>query len=295
MRFNTLLREAGVDPGQVVLLFHNTDLQPLRSALSTMWRERPDLLAAWQAVHHPQVESSLRGHAVMASFAPLDRGRHLFIGLFDLSRHEALPVEAIYADPRYGELEETYGATDTTLRNNLRFGTQTSFLTEPLDAMADLRGRLVVATPPDRTTDVEVLAVTEAQGEGPMPEWRRLRLSATQVRSPPRDWALHLADWQGIYLIVDEADGDRYVGSASGVGGFLARWQQHVAREAEGVTARLRERDPSGFSFSILERVADMVPAEVSRLEQTWMDRLHTRRFGLNAGAPALAERNGND
>jgi len=99
----------------------------------------------------------------------------------------------------------------------------------------------------------------------------------------PQNWAARLREWRGVYLITDETDGARYVGSAYGQENLLGRWQAHVARD-RGVTRDLARRDPVNFRFSILERVSpDMAADEVIALEHDWMDRLHTRRYGLNA------------
>lgn len=115
------------------------------------------------------------------------------------------------------------------------------------------------------------------------PDWRQFIMSGAEVRVLPEAWAARLREWRGIYLIVDETDGARYVGSAYGQNNLLGRWQTHVAG-AGGVTAKLRHRDPVNFRFSILERVSpDMLHDEIVVLEHTWMNRLHTRQFGLNA------------
>ena len=98
----------------------------------------------------------------------------------------------------------------------------------------------------------------------------------------PSAHAARLREWRGVYLIVDEADGQRYVGSASGAENLLGRWQAHVARD-RGVTAELGKRDPTGFRFSILELLAPSASAEeVLAIEGNWKDRLATRSWGLN-------------
>jgi len=98
-----------------------------------------------------------------------------------------------------------------------------------------------------------------------------------------QNWAARLREWRGVYLITDETDGARYVGSAHGQDNLLGRWQAHVARD-RGITRELARWDPANFRFSILERVSPAMAAdEVITLEHDWMNRLHTRRHGLNA------------
>ena len=115
-----------------------------------------------------------------------------------------------------------------------------------------------------------------------LPPWRDLALTARDIRTLPAAWAARLADWRGIYLIVDQQDGARYVGSAYGAENLLGRWRTHVAGE-QGVTKELRGRDPLHFRFSILERVSPDAPlAEVVERERSWMHRLDTIERGLN-------------
>ena len=92
-----------------------------------------------------------------------------------------------------------------------------------------------------------------------------------------------LSEWRAIYFIFDTMDGKGYVGSAYGAENLLGRWLGYAAR-GHGGNVLLRQRDPSHFRFSILQRVSpDMDAGDVIRLEATWKERLHTRApFGLN-------------
>jgi len=98
----------------------------------------------------------------------------------------------------------------------------------------------------------------------------------------PSTWKAALRQWRGIYFIFDESDGQGYVGAAYGTDNLLGRWLNYAAR-GHGGNKELRKRDPGHFRFSILERVSpDMEAADVIRLESSWKDRLHTRKFGMN-------------
>lgn len=158
--------------------------------------------------------------------------------------------------------------------------------------LEDLSGRLVLGQPGRRnycrlaeTLTAPIVAILETTiSEPAMPDWQRLILKTAQFRVMPTSWITTLKQWRGVYLIVDESDGSRYVGSASGVDNLYGRWDEHT-KKIYGITVGLRNRSSENFRFSILERVApDLGSDEVSRLEQTWMLRLHTRRFGLNVG-----------
>jgi hypothetical protein len=91
-------------------------------------------------------------------------------------------------------------------------------------------------------------------------------------------------------LIAGGTDGKRSVGSASGEENLLGRRQKHISDDV-GVIVGLFDRDPVDVRFSILERTPpDATPAEVSRLGQTWMERLRAVAFGLNRPASEAAD-----
>jgi hypothetical protein len=56
------------------------------------------------------------------------------------------------------------------------------------------------------------------------------------------------------------------------------------AARGHGGNVLLRQRDPSNFRFTILQRVSpDMEQDEIVALENSWKKRLHTREpYGLN-------------
>ncbi|MBS8226599.1 GIY-YIG nuclease family protein [Vannielia litorea] len=158
------------------------------------------------------------------------------------------------------------------------------------DHMSDLVGRLMIS--PRRTQnyvrlaenlDPEIVELSSISMFDPLPPaWRKWCMTGPELRVISPNQEARLREWRGIYLIVDETDGARYVGSAYGAENLLSRWRSHVRRD-HGVTAQLRQRNPANFRFSILERVSPDTPIEeITALEQTWMHRLHTKRFGLN-------------
>lgn len=291
MKFNLLLRDSGYDPAEVSVILHSTNLQPFRSLLPQIVADHPDLFDAYQSVHSAAATTILTGRPFAASFVPLPAKRMVFAGLYHVNPSEPLPVQAIYADTRFTRLVEEFGATDTAPAANLaRGGAQVRFTLTLQEPLADLVGRLTIAAPSGRTyvrlannLDADVAGIAEASLlRRPPPDWREMVLSAIEVRALPQEWALRLAQWRGVYLIVDQSDGARYVGSAYGTENLHARWQAHVRRD-KGITAELAKRDPSRFRFSILERTSPDLPAEdVIAIEQNWKARLDTLVHGLN-------------
>ncbi len=115
-----------------------------------------------------------------------------------------------------------------------------------------------------------------------MPEWRELILTWDELQTMPNKWKTVLSQWRGIYFIFDTSDCRGYVGSAYGKENLLGRWKNY-AKKGHGDNKQLRNRDPSNFRFSILQRLdPDLPPKEVIEIESKWKNRLNTREFGLN-------------
>ncbi|EEW24449.1 GIY-YIG nuclease family protein [Rhodobacter ferrooxidans] len=291
MKFNLLLRDGGFDPAQVSVILHTTNLHPFRALLPVVVADHPDLFDAYQSVHSRSATAILLARPFAASFVPLTGRRMVFAGLFAVRPEGEFPVEDIYADPRFARLEKEFGATDTGPAANLaRGGRQVRFAMSRLEALSDLVGRLTIAAPGGRTyvriaanlgADIAAISEESLLRRHP-PEWREMILSAIELRALPRDWAARLAEWRGVYLIVDQTDGARYVGSAYGAENLLGRWRAHVAGD-RGVTVELARRDPAAFRFSILQRLdPDLAPDQVIGVEQNWKRRLDTVSHGLN-------------
>ncbi len=292
LTFSTLLRADGIDPSDVSLIFHKTKLQPLRRMLPWIVHQRPDLFEAYQAVHSTPAERTLSRRKFCASFVPMDDNTMMLAGVFHIKSHDTLACSQIYSDPRYLELEESFGATDTGPTANLsRAATQVRFDLQPSESLSDLKGRLIVPTPPGRAyvrradnldpRIAEIRAV--AQFEPACPGWRDLVLTGREVRNLPTSWQARLREWRGVYLIVDQSDGARYVGSAYGAENILGRWRNHVAQDV-GVTKELKKRNPIDFQFSLLERISPDAPIkDVLSVERNWMFRIGTVEWGLNS------------
>lgn len=288
MTFQILLRGVGLEPEEVAVCLHRAGSEQMNRAIARLAETAPDLFNTYQSTHSANAEATLKRRRVLASFLMRGRGELVFAGLFGVQGWTNVASEVLDADPVQQELQSRTG--------NWTFvsGRQTEralFDLLPLDLLREFVGRLVVADPGARahmrlaeTTVLRIVEVTPVPRLSPtMPHWNQLVLKADELSDLPADWALRLSEWRGVYLIVDAADGARYVGSAYGVENLYGRWRAHVAGEI-GITAQLALRQTGGFRFSILERVSPDLPVDaVTAIEQSWMIRLQTREFGLNA------------
>lgn len=293
------MEREGLAPATLNVMLHSPHAREgdLLRMLPGLVRTRPRAMECWQAYHSINAERALsQGRPWVASFVKTGAGRRegtaamLFAGLYGNPGPRRRPREEILADPEVRWLHGTFGSFEQL--DDAGWDAWTWFDLTLTDRLSDLRGRLVVETQLNRSyvrlaenVDAPVTAIhAESAFDAAPPSWQEMRPSAGMLGVLPPSWAAKLREWRGIYLIVDERDGARYVGSAYGEENILGRWQAHVAGD-HGITAGLRDREPASFRFSILELTAPSASAdEVIRLEQTWMDRLHTRVHGLNAG-----------
>lgn len=296
LTFHDVLAAEGIAPADLTVILHSPGERLLQAVLPSLVKTRRAAMEAYQATHSPGAEAALRrGRPWVAAFVkvgqdvPSSHSRMLFAGLYRNSEPRERTYAEIMADPEVRFLHETFGTHHEMIgRDPNRTWTWFDMQLDP--RMEALQGRLVLSvrlTPNyvrrGEKLEARVRAIHEMSTfDADPPDWRDWVLDAKVIRAIPPGWAARLREWRGIYLICDRSDGARYVGSAYGETNLLGRWITHVEGDA-GVTAQLAARDPAGFRFSILERLApDMAPRDVIAIEHGWMTRLQTREYGLN-------------
>jgi len=275
----------------VAVILHTPNRPQLLRTLPMLVAERPDVFQAYQSVHSDHEGATLKKRSLALTFVAVGAGQMLFSGLFRITGFSGWPLKKIDNDPNFRALVQDYGdgwASDYARSKGESH--RLVFDMEPDERLVEYVGRLRIEKPVGRrlirkaeNLRAEILALHQhSQLIEPAPDWRGMILSGPEVRALPASWAARLREWRGIYLIVDETDGARYVGSACGAENLLGRWRAHVAGDL-GVTKELSLRAPEDFRFSILQLLApDADPSDVIRTEHSWMDRLHTREHGLN-------------
>ena len=128
----------------------------------------------------------------------------------------------------------------------------------------------------------EILELRLDAQEPPFPGFAAFKARISELHLVPQAWIGALASVRGIYLLVAD-DGEQYVGSASGVDGFLGRWRAYQAN-GHGGNVLLRARGHRDYSVSILEVASpDMAPVDILSREAFWKEKLGVRAHGLNA------------
>lgn len=286
IELNDLLTKAGLDPATVIVMRHRPTEPALRRVLPWLAQERPEVFNAYQSQHRPRTEGALLRARWLASFIGHETGQALFVGVYAVRGGSPVSPEAYWAMPVNRYLR-TYGTQGPAANQQPVW-----FDLEETALLAELKGRLVVQWPgierawwrwaARNVMPVHAILPDNALVQG-MPDWHSLVLSWAELQALPTAWRAALAQWRGVYLIFDERDGGRYVGSAAGSDNLLGRWQNY-AGTGHGQNKQLIGRDPSTFRFSILERTSpDLDVASVVEIENCWKARLHTRApFGLN-------------
>lgn len=112
----------------------------------------------------------------------------------------------------------------------------------------------------------------------------------TMVNNPDsnREWQRMLSAVSGVYVLLDQRSGKRYVGSAYGKGGIWARWRSYVKNPSGGNTIlkELLAKTPARykqFQFAILRVLEPSAPRDEAMNQEVLAKRkLGSRAFGLN-------------
>lgn len=283
--FNQLLTDVGIDPAQCTVLLHCPGNPATRRKLRSMLAVRRDLFEVFQSSHSPRASETLSRRRYSAVFIADELGDCLFCGLYENMGSQRRASDELRRLPEVVEINQNFAVPYDFGEEHPRWFDLrlTQYLTEYCE-------RLVIAPPLTpvyirhaENLNAQVVALhRHSILDATLGDWKTIKLSGPEVRGLGPAAQAQLREWRGIYHILHLPTGQRYVGSAYGQNNLLGRWQTHVARD-HGAAVRLAELNPADFVFSILERVSpDMLPEDVIALEMSWINRLHTREFGLN-------------
>jgi len=285
-----MLRLKKIEPEKVIAFRHHPPETDLLKVFHWLAAERPDLFNAYQQTHGSiRVEKALKGlvgNGHVASFIGHEPGRALFVGLYSINSSSPLTPNAFREVPAYKELCE-FGGTFWFTEQMAREGRPTVELFDltAVEFYSSWKGKLVVHWPPPECSwwrrahknDLSVHSIHEESAfDGQMPEWQEINLTWEELKILPSRWKQIMSQWRGIYYIFDVSDCKGYVGSAYGDNNLIGRWENYRAT-GHGGNRFLRNRNPSNFRFSILERVSpDLNKSEVIRIEISWKKRLNS-------------------
>jgi GIY-YIG catalytic domain len=280
--FKDLLTKEKLSPERVMVMRHVPQERKLRSMLPWLAAKRPTVFNAYQQCQRSTVGRGMMKADFIASFIGMEPKKAVFAGLY--RRGDSRPV----TDQQYWAISPAHELK--------KFGAQPipdgeSFLwfdLKPVDFYPEWKGRLEINWPPPEIswyrvaksrTNFPVRAIhDESIFNHEMKPWRQLSFTCDELECLSPSWESELKQWRGIYFIFDVKENKGYVGYAMSI---FDRWRDHVAHQ--GDAKKLKQCDPKNFRFTILERTSpDLDESELCRLESTWKDRLHTRKYGLN-------------
>lgn len=272
LRFNTLLAEAGIDPADVQLVRHQDARSPRGMSPYALWRGRRDDFERYQSLQTRDVFST---PGLIAAFVVPPNGETLFAGVY------AVSSVTRNAAPERCPLHGTEFAP----------GSINVYALQSMEALSSLRGLLTIEWGEGARAWVQraqnqnkpVIELRRRFEEPPFPGPLAFRARSDALDLLPLSWATTLSAIGGVYLLVSDATGKQYIGSATGEEGFWSRWQAY-ARDGHGGNYLLRTQAAAPFWISILETApSSATRADVIAAEQRWKDKLGSRAHGLNA------------
>ena len=271
IRFNTILRDAGLDPAEVKLARHQDDRYKSRRTPYQAWKAADGSFELYQRIQSD--EKRFKGARLLASFIATPLDETLFVGLYEIGSKSKAPEGLI--DPVSGKDVGGYHFYSMNL----------------LPVLNDYCGRLVVDWGPGRrawvqwasSKDKPILEIRRSAVEPPFPGFLNFRERLSLLAAVPSSWRQALSAVKGVYLLVCPETGRRYVGSAGGNAGFWGRWEEYAA-SGHGGNRRMIDIPSSDYQATILEVASSSAsPEELLAMETRWKDKLITRQFGLNA------------
>ena len=172
---------------------------------------------------------------------------------------------------------------------------------EPVDCLQEYEGKLIIdwglsarSWYQKATNEKEVVSIMPDEKKV-FQGYENIVLSYDELKDVVENevvyeaWHTALSSVYAIYLIVDTKNGKQYVGSAYGEDGLLGRWKCYVATHHGGNKLMKEElcAHPERyhmFQFSILQILPKtMTDEKIIELELLWKKKLMSIEYGMNA------------
>jgi hypothetical protein len=270
IRFNTLLRDEGIEPAHVKLVRHQDTRYTGRLSPYELWLAADGRLDLYQQIQRRPV---FKGARLLASFVATPLNETLFVGIYE---NKAVGKAAPgLIDPISGK--DVGGLNFYDLVLSPKF--------------ADYRGRLIIEwglgyrswVQLARKKEKAVVEIRRVASEPPFPGFLDFCERLNGLAAVPASWRAALSAVAGIYLLSNPDTGKQYIGSAQGLGGFWGRWEQYAA-SGHGGNRRMQDIPAADYQVSVLEVASSSAgPDVLAKMEGRWKQKLLSRKFGLNA------------
>lgn len=276
LKFNTLLKEVGIDPNDAQLVRHQ-DRGPARLTPYSLMCENPEGFELYQSLQGREIFR----RKLFCSFVVTPSFETLFVNLYSIGTPER------NSSPQICPVREKVIETGKCWIYPLSLDNR----------LADFSKRLVIEwgngyrswVQRANRQDKSVLELRREFQEPEFPSYLKFQKRILDIPTLYPTWQAALAAARGVYLLVEEEKGRQYVGSATGERGFLGRWLAY-AKDGHGGNAILKMLNHKNYTASILETTgSDMERRDVLAREIFWKEKLGSRavrlgdEFGLNA------------
>ena len=275
LEFSDLLSKAGLALADVRLLRHQAKA-PNGLTPYVLWRDRLDAFDDYQHIQTAGNRAKLAAPYWASFVVPLTGGT-LFAGLYE-ARFAGRAMEG-WMDPLYNR-----PGSDLTNDEIDAYDLTRSIGLEPyigrlwIEWGAGTRSWIQRA---DRQSKA-IVELNRRFREDAFPGYTHFITNISEVASLPAGWVTALREVRGVYLLTSANTKEQYVGSATGEGGFQARWLNYAA-DGHGGNIGLKSRDQSDYQVSILEVSGSAASTdEILAVEQLWKRKLQSRQMGLN-------------
>ncbi|WP_210386394.1 GIY-YIG nuclease family protein [Methylobacterium soli] len=247
--FNSLLHQAEIAPEDVRLLRHQDNRATKGRTPYALWRNDRSAFDLYQSIHSPGNRQVLSSRPLWASFVGTPARETLFVGLYQI--RSVGPMQVDTPEPINDRI--------------LKAEEHDLYELEPDERLSDLVGKVVIewgrgarswAQRADRQNK-DVLEVRTDFKEPAFPGHLAFVKQLSEIDVLPESWKVALGAAKGVYLLTCPKTHEVYVGSATGAGGFLNRWQEY-ARTGHGGNVRPKARDPADYQVCILQVAAPM-------------------------------------
>lgn len=267
--FNHLLQSSGIDLGRARLVRHQDNRAPAGKSPYGLWVAADGRFDMYQRI---QRKDRFKGAEWVVSFVATPLDETLFTGVYRALGTGLVPSGT--ADPLGGHDVSGFFLYEL----------------EHAEALQEYTGRIVIDWGPafrawvqraDRQNKA-ILEIRRTAIEPPFPGFTAFSWRIRELSSIPPSWRGALSAVGGVYLLACCSTGRQYIGSASGVGGFWARWEDYF-RTGHGGNEGMKLAPETDYQVSILEFASSSLSRdEIIRMEERWKDKLLTRTFGLN-------------
>ncbi|RJX36073.1 MAG: GIY-YIG nuclease family protein [Desulfurivibrio sp.] len=270
---NMILREAGLNLGEVRLLRHKDKRATKGRTPYELWRDNKQQFNLYQSTQSFENRGKLSAqHWVSFVVTPADET--MFVGLYRANYRGLLECDTPQPHAEGMDKAGSCDVYDLELQDNL----------------SDLIGILIVDWGPGgrawiQRADRQNKGIIELRREFKEPEFPgflNFLESLSMLERLPKGWIVALSCTKGVYILTCPKTKEQYIGSATGADGFYQRWQEY-AQTGHGGDVALKSRESSDYQVSILEVAGtSATDDDIRAMETRWKLKLQSREMGLN-------------